>query len=313
MRWDMILAAGFDAVEAANADEAIEILENRTDITVVFTDIQMPGSMDGLKLAQAVRGRWPPINMVTTSGRVDVRETDLPDGGRFLPKPYSPAPDCRHAARIDLRGVNSRAHRHFRGANSSEIPEIQQRTPASAFQGRAKSASLNDRTYAMISGVIWSSMKAMRSRSCSLRFFRRCSRSKSGAAIDAGHRSPRPGRGVPAGGERARRRVRAHLRRSWPTIAETRPVCEGVRKPRWPWNPARNTSAPKIASARRSRTKGSFHSWLQVIHHVRHSTLIPIDSRPGWCRLHCPDRIREVPLSKETFVWRYRRISLNRN
>ena len=57
---DMIAAAGFEAVEAANADEAIKILEARRDITVVFTDIQMPGSMDGLKLARAVRGRWPP-------------------------------------------------------------------------------------------------------------------------------------------------------------------------------------------------------------------------------------------------------------
>ncbi len=87
---DMIGAAGFEAVEAANADEAIEILESRRDITVVFTDIQMPGSMDGLKLAQAVRGRWPPVKIVATSGRVNVREADLPDGGRFLPKPYSP-------------------------------------------------------------------------------------------------------------------------------------------------------------------------------------------------------------------------------
>jgi len=87
---DMIGRAGFDVVEAANADEAIEILESRQDITVVFTDIQMPGSMDGLKLAQAVRGRWPPIKIVATSGHVDVRETDLPEGGRFLPKPYSP-------------------------------------------------------------------------------------------------------------------------------------------------------------------------------------------------------------------------------
>jgi CheY-like chemotaxis protein len=87
---DMIGAAGFEAVEAANADEAIEILESRLDITVVFTDIQMPGSMDGLKLAQAVRGRWPPIKIVATSGHVNVSETDLPDGGRFLPKPYSP-------------------------------------------------------------------------------------------------------------------------------------------------------------------------------------------------------------------------------
>ena len=87
---DMIEAAGFDALEAANADEAIAILESRLDITVVFTDIQMPGSMDGLKLARAVRGRWPPIKIVATSGRVSVSQRDLPEGGRFLPKPYSP-------------------------------------------------------------------------------------------------------------------------------------------------------------------------------------------------------------------------------
>jgi CheY-like chemotaxis protein len=87
---DMIAAAGFEAVEAANADQAIDILEARRDIAVVFTDIQMPGSMDGLKLARAVRGRWPPIKIVATSGLVNVRETDLPEGGRFLPKPYSP-------------------------------------------------------------------------------------------------------------------------------------------------------------------------------------------------------------------------------
>jgi CheY-like chemotaxis protein len=87
---DMIAAAGFEAVEAANADEAIKILEARRDITVVFTDIQMPGSMDGLKLARAVRGRWPPIKIVATSGHVGIAETDLPEGGKFLPKPYSP-------------------------------------------------------------------------------------------------------------------------------------------------------------------------------------------------------------------------------
>src|SRR3954447_4342736 len=86
---DMIAAAGFEAIEASNADEAIEILQNRLDITGVFTDIQMPGSMDGLKLTRAVRGRWPPIKIVATSGRVNVNETDLPAGGRFLPKPYS--------------------------------------------------------------------------------------------------------------------------------------------------------------------------------------------------------------------------------
>jgi CheY-like chemotaxis protein len=87
----MIEEAEFDVIEASNADEAIAILENRSDITVLFTDIQMPGSMDGLKLATAVKGRWPPIKIVATSGFVHVRPDDLPEGGRFLPKPYIPS------------------------------------------------------------------------------------------------------------------------------------------------------------------------------------------------------------------------------
>jgi CheY-like chemotaxis protein len=86
---DMIRGAGFDVVEAADADEAITILESRFDITVVFTDIQMPGSMDGLKLAAAIRGRWPPIKIVATSGMLKIGEGDLPPGSRFLAKPYS--------------------------------------------------------------------------------------------------------------------------------------------------------------------------------------------------------------------------------
>ena len=87
---EMITAAGFEVVEAIDADQAIEILESRCDIAMVFTDVQMPGSMDGLKLARAVRGRWPPIKIIATSGLVDVGEKDLPEGGRFLPKPYRP-------------------------------------------------------------------------------------------------------------------------------------------------------------------------------------------------------------------------------
>ena len=87
---EMIGDAGFDVVEACNADDAIAILEARPDIRVVFTDIQMPGSMDGLKLAQFVRGRWPPIKIVATSGFVNVGDDDLPEGSRFLPKPYRP-------------------------------------------------------------------------------------------------------------------------------------------------------------------------------------------------------------------------------
>jgi CheY-like chemotaxis protein len=87
---EMVSDAGFDVVEAGNADDAIALLEARPDIHVVFTDIQMPGSMDGLKLARFVRGRWPPIKIVATSGFVKVGKHDLPDGGRFLPKPYRP-------------------------------------------------------------------------------------------------------------------------------------------------------------------------------------------------------------------------------
>ena len=86
---DMIAGAGFEAVEAANADQAIKILESRRDVTVVFTDIQMPGSMDGLKLARAIRGRWPPIKIVATSGLLTICNDGLPSGSHFLPKPYS--------------------------------------------------------------------------------------------------------------------------------------------------------------------------------------------------------------------------------
>ena len=87
---DIVGEAGFEVLEATNADEAILLLEARRDITVVFTDIEMPGSMDGLRLAAAVRGRWPPIKIIATSGRCVVRDGDLPSGGVFLPKPYSP-------------------------------------------------------------------------------------------------------------------------------------------------------------------------------------------------------------------------------
>ena len=84
----IISKAEFDVVEASSADEAFSILEARSDITILFTDVQMPGSMDGLKLAAAVKGRWPPIKIVATSGLVNVRQEDLPEGGRFISKPY---------------------------------------------------------------------------------------------------------------------------------------------------------------------------------------------------------------------------------
>jgi two-component system, response regulator PdtaR len=81
--------AGFEVLEAADADEAIAILESRSDIRVVFTDIHMPGSMDGAKLAHAIRNRWPPVRIIATSGRVAIETLDLPAGTAVFPKPYS--------------------------------------------------------------------------------------------------------------------------------------------------------------------------------------------------------------------------------
>ena len=79
---------GFMVFEASNADEAIEILVNNLDIRVMFTDIDMPGGMDGLKLAAAVRDRWPPVKIVVTSGYRFVRDDEIPAESRFFPKPY---------------------------------------------------------------------------------------------------------------------------------------------------------------------------------------------------------------------------------
>jgi CheY-like chemotaxis protein len=87
---DLIEDAGFEALAAANADQAIAILEKRSDITLLFTDVQMPGSMDGLKLAHAVRNRWPPIKIIIVSGRVHLSEDDMPTHCRFFRKPYQP-------------------------------------------------------------------------------------------------------------------------------------------------------------------------------------------------------------------------------
>lgn len=80
--------AGCIVLEAASADAAIAIIEGRADIDVVFTDIEMPGSMDGMRLARAIRDRWPPIKLIVTSGRVSVSEGDLPEGVPFFAKPY---------------------------------------------------------------------------------------------------------------------------------------------------------------------------------------------------------------------------------
>src|SRR5580698_5463722 len=84
---DIVEDAGFTAIEAINADEALTILESRSDISLLFSDIQMPGSIDGLKLAHAVHDRWPSIKIILVSGQIDVSDADKPVESRFFGKP----------------------------------------------------------------------------------------------------------------------------------------------------------------------------------------------------------------------------------
>src|SRR5215207_5219524 len=84
---DIVEDAGFTAVEAVNADEALSILESRSDISLLFSDIQMPGSMDGLKLAHAVHHRWPSIKIILVSGQIKVAGAEAPEDSRFFGKP----------------------------------------------------------------------------------------------------------------------------------------------------------------------------------------------------------------------------------
>jgi DNA-binding NtrC family response regulator len=80
--------AGFTVYQASNAHEAIALLELYDDIRAVFTDIHMPGSMDGLKLAHYIKGRWPPVKLIITSGHARPRKEDMPIGSGFFGKPY---------------------------------------------------------------------------------------------------------------------------------------------------------------------------------------------------------------------------------
>lgn len=82
-------AAGYKTYEAENASEAIKAMEDYPDIRVVFSDVQMPGTMDGLGLSRYVRDRWPPTIIVVTSGRCSPSASEMASGAMFLAKPYS--------------------------------------------------------------------------------------------------------------------------------------------------------------------------------------------------------------------------------
>jgi CheY-like chemotaxis protein len=80
--------AGFDVLEAADADEALCILKAHEDVLLLFSDIDMPGSMDGLNLARIVHERWPNIRLLLTSGRLELTDAEVPDAGKFISKPW---------------------------------------------------------------------------------------------------------------------------------------------------------------------------------------------------------------------------------
>ena len=85
---DWLSAKGYEVIAVTNADHAIKALEFRNDIHTIFTDIDMPGSMDGLKLAAAVRDRWPPVNIIVTTGMKAPRCDAMPANSIFIAKPY---------------------------------------------------------------------------------------------------------------------------------------------------------------------------------------------------------------------------------
>ncbi|MCX7305913.1 MAG: response regulator [Hyphomicrobiales bacterium] len=88
---DELRDCGFEVLEASDADEAMELLQKHPDVGLMFTDIDMPGSMDGLRLSAAVRDRWPPVKIIVTSGKSRPGSADLPSEGRFMSKPYTPS------------------------------------------------------------------------------------------------------------------------------------------------------------------------------------------------------------------------------
>jgi CheY-like chemotaxis protein len=86
---DELRRAGYRVLEAQDADEAMHLLAIDDHVGLVFTDIDMPGSMDGLGLARMVRDRWPLVRIIVTSGKAVPDPAALPEGSRFLPKPYT--------------------------------------------------------------------------------------------------------------------------------------------------------------------------------------------------------------------------------
>jgi two-component system, response regulator PdtaR len=85
---EVLTAAGFEALEADSSSEAIRMLEARSDIRLVFTDAEIPGAIDGVKLAHYIQNRWPSVKLIVVSGPTEIASEELPRGARFFWKPY---------------------------------------------------------------------------------------------------------------------------------------------------------------------------------------------------------------------------------
>ncbi len=104
---DELEEAGFQVLEAANADVALKVLEARSDeVVVLFTDVHMPGSMDGMELAEQVHARWPHVRLLISSGSARPHQDEIPDHGQFMPKPYHAETLVRHV--YELMGAAER-------------------------------------------------------------------------------------------------------------------------------------------------------------------------------------------------------------
>jgi CheY-like chemotaxis protein len=96
----MLADAGFRVIEAVDSDEALEFLEADADVQLLFTDVNLPGAVDGLSLARQVHERWPRIGIIVVSGQASPQAHELPAGSHFHRKPYDADAVVRHVREL---------------------------------------------------------------------------------------------------------------------------------------------------------------------------------------------------------------------
>jgi CheY-like chemotaxis protein len=137
---------GFGVVEAENADAALKLMETRDDVRLLFTDIQMPGSCDGMELARQVHARWPNVLLVITSGQIKPAQAEIPDDGRFVGKPSSERPARRSRRSDEQRWMTDREAQLEAGlvANAAIRVQAEHLIAAYVAQSRTEKPIIND-------------------------------------------------------------------------------------------------------------------------------------------------------------------------